>query len=595
MARALLVLGGMTALDRVLPTPRLLELDEVELALSWDRAWELLRHEDLGRHSRLARLLFAIRTFGAEDFSLALDDLRSTPERPGFQVLVDLPPCEVVIGAIGKVWKPDIPFVHVSNAHAFAAMSEPDYIKVAWAIRLSPLGASDTRVELEVRVDATDDAAWRKFRRYFAVIGPGSRLIRRSLLSALAREYGTPESKENERPLPGDDLLPDASATVTDAITIAARPEAIWPWLVQMGGGRAGFYSIDVLDNAGKRSAREVHPELQNIRVGDVLPARPQGGDGFEVLRVERNRALILGMLFDSVAKRPITFASARPEKFYQMTWSFVLEPVDEGHTRLFARARTVSPNSGRVGSAVLGRVHHLMETAQLRNLARRAEGRMPRDDFRDVAEGISGAAIMMAAFATPFLRSARSHWGLDRSAADRVYPGDELITEPRWSWTHGIEIDAAPDDVWPWIVQIGADEAGFYSYQWLENIAGCALRNAETIHPEWASRGGLVLHPKMPPLEVRDVVPGRWFIAHAPAKHEGSWVETTWLFFVEPLQGGRARFISRYRCACSDDLATRLKFGPALIEPIGFAMDRKMLLGVKQRVEKARRAHDRG
>jgi hypothetical protein len=63
--------------------------------------------------------------------------------------------------------------------------------------------------------------------------------------------------------------------------------------------------------------------------------------------------------------------------------------------------------------------------------------------------------------------------------------------------------------------------------------------------------------------------------------------VEATWLFLVEPLGPGRFRFISRYRANGSDDVATRLSFGPTFIEPVGFAMDRRMLLGVKERAER--------
>ena len=122
-----------------------------------------------------------------------LDDLTSAPQRPGFQILVDDPPREVVAGAIGQVWRLRIPFVHVDGAGAFAAFAEPGYVKVAWAIRVSPLGDGCTHLELEVRVSATDDAAWRRFRRYFRVIGPASRYIRRSLLRALVRELGRAE------------------------------------------------------------------------------------------------------------------------------------------------------------------------------------------------------------------------------------------------------------------------------------------------------------------------------------------------------------------------------------------------------------------
>lgn len=98
------------------------------------------------------------------------------------------------------------------------------------------------------------------------------------------------------------------------------------------------------------------------------------------------------------------------------------------------------------------------------------------------------------------------------------------------------------------------------------------------------------MLHPDAPPLSVVEVFPGRCFVAHAAdesARAAGQpWVAASWLFLVEPLGPGRCRFLSRYRADCSDDLVTRLTFGPALVEPVGFAMDRRMLKGVKGRAE---------
>jgi hypothetical protein len=236
------------------------------------------------------------------------------------------------------------------------------------------------------------------------------------------------------------------------------------------------------------------------------------------------------------------------------------------------------------------------MEAAQLRHLAARVEGRLPKDDARDVLEGVGGAAVMTAAFLTPFLREPRCHWGVEPEVADGAFPGDELVSTPRWSWTHGIEIDAPPAEVWPWIAQLGADRGGFYSYQWLENLAGGDVHNAEAVNPAWGVNPGdtLSLHPKMPPLRVAAVEAGRWFVVSAPAdpaaRAEGKpWAEISWLFLLEALPGDRTRLISRYRCATSDDLATRLRFGSAVLEPIGFAMDRRMLVGVKARAESAR------
>jgi hypothetical protein len=587
---------SMTALDRVLPAPRLVEINHVDLAASPQAVWNRIRYDDLGRGSALVRALFAARTWTTdEQTNLKIDALRSLPEKPGFQVLVDEPPHEVVVGAIGKVWQLEIPFVHVDTADRYRDFEERGFVKVAWAIRVLPRGHRDARVELELRVDATDEESWKKFRIYFAVIGIGSHFIRRTLLAGLARELGDPEAKENERSLVGDGLLLDAREQLTHGVTIRARPETIWPWLVQLGCDRAGFYSIDLLDNGGRRSAREIHPELQEVHVGDILPARLGSPDGFEVLHIEPKRALVLGGLWDALGERQLPFASARPERFWHVTWAFVLEPLDHRTTRLHVRARAAFPKTGAFHAAWIRPVHSMMEAAQLHGIKARAEGTLSKDDLRDVLAGIGGAARMALALATPVLRSARSHWGITAEAAGQTYPGDDLVPAPRWTWTHGIEIDASAAAVWPWIAQIGANKGGFYSYQWLENLAGCNLRNAERIHPEWEATLGdeLRLHPDAPALRISAVERGLWFVAYgAPDSSARAaskpWVAASWLFLLEPMGDTRCRLISRYRAACSDDLWTRLSFGPTLIEPVGFAMDRRLLLGVKALAEKS-------
>jgi hypothetical protein len=186
----------MTVLDRLIPGARLVEIDRVDLAAPADQVWALIRHGNLP-HSPIVRALFALRTIASraktqepDAAPIRLDAMTSSRERPGFQILAEDPPHEVAVGAIGKVWRLNIPFVHVSGAQEYASFVYRGFVKVAWAMRVLARGDHRTRVELEVRVDATDDASWRNFRRYFLVIGPASRFIRRSLLGALAREFG---------------------------------------------------------------------------------------------------------------------------------------------------------------------------------------------------------------------------------------------------------------------------------------------------------------------------------------------------------------------------------------------------------------------
>jgi hypothetical protein len=355
-------------LDELIPTPRLIELDRIDLAAPPERVWALVRHGNLAR-SPLIHSLFALRALPGhlaghrEQHSLRIDDLRSSLERPGFQLLLEHAPHFFAVGAIGKVWRGDIPFTHVRGVEEYAAFSEPDFIKVAWSIRLAPLGNQDTRLELEVRVDATDDGAWSKFERYFRLVGPGSHFIRRTLLSGLAKELGTPRSAEQKRALPGDELLPDAGAEATDGVTISATPSQIWPWLLQMGCRRAGFYSVDWLDNGGQRSSRELVPELTHLQVGEVVPATPDGDDGFEVLRLDGPYALVLGGLYDPGGSRQLPFRSARPEQYWQVTWAFVLEPLNETSTRLHVRGRAAFSEEVRWKAAWMPSVHHFISS----------------------------------------------------------------------------------------------------------------------------------------------------------------------------------------------------------------------------------------
>ncbi len=184
----------MTVLDRLIPGARLVEIDRVDLSAPADQVWELIRHGNLP-HSPIVRALFALRTIasrakthGPDAAPIRLDAMTSSRERPGFQILAEDPPHEVAVGAIGKVWRLNIPFVHVTGAEQYASFVYRGFVKVAWAMRVLALGDQRTRLELEVRVDATDDASWRKFRWYFLLIGPASRFIRRSLLRALRRD-----------------------------------------------------------------------------------------------------------------------------------------------------------------------------------------------------------------------------------------------------------------------------------------------------------------------------------------------------------------------------------------------------------------------
>jgi hypothetical protein len=170
--------------------------------------------------------------------------------------------------------------------------------------------------------------------------------------------------------LVGDDLLPEARAQMTHAIDIEASPEEVWPWLVQMGRRRAGWYSWDLLDNGGVASADRIIPELQTLAVGDILPIKATGSDGFAVLALEAPRALVLGDP-SLLPGRPRLRAGAP-----RATWAFSLEPIGGGGTHLAVRVRAEYGPSrwAALVARIVRLAHGIMERKQLRTLKQHAE-----------------------------------------------------------------------------------------------------------------------------------------------------------------------------------------------------------------------------
>jgi PPOX class probable F420-dependent enzyme len=189
-------------------------------------------------------------------------------------------------------------------------------------------------------------------------IRDGLRLVGAVGTAAVSRRAVRPVADEVERSLPGDELVADAKIGWTHAITIGARPAAVWPWLVQMGCRRAGWYSYDGLDNGAVPSADRILPELQRVQVGDILPQTPTAEDRFVVRVVEPERALVLGDAAGS------------------MSWAFVLEPVGETGTRLITRSRGAYDRValGLMLRVVWHPVHFGMQRRQLLNLKRLVE-----------------------------------------------------------------------------------------------------------------------------------------------------------------------------------------------------------------------------
>jgi hypothetical protein len=285
----------------------------------------------------------------------------------GFILLAEDPGREVVVGSVGKFWQPTIDFAQVTPK-SFTAFSEPGYGKLAWCLRVDPRQGGSAWVTIELRVGATDAGSLARFRSYWRLIGRFSRAIRHAVLRVLVDDLGAFDPEIGS--VPGDNILPDRKFQRTHATVIEAPPDRVWPWLVQMGCRRAGWYSFDWLDNGRVPSAEQIVPELQTLSVGDTLPARPVGEDGFRVLQLEPARALVLG------SPSPAPGGSVTGSTGWRTTWAFLLEPIGDEATQLTVRVRADFEPGLRMGllAPVIAAAHEVMERRQLRNLRRRAE-----------------------------------------------------------------------------------------------------------------------------------------------------------------------------------------------------------------------------
>lgn len=185
-------------------------------------------------------------------------------------------------------------------------------------------------------------------------------------------------ASEVKRALPGDELVPTPKYRATHAITIRAAPQDIWPWLVQIGQGRGGFYSYDWLENAmglNIHSASQILSEFQNLKAGDTIPLAPDGS-GIPVVSVEPNRALVLGGTMDESSEGAF---KTSPGEFFSASWAFVLEPVAADVTRLIERFQldySSNPLATLFYRAFLEPGSFIMERKMLLGIKARAECR---------------------------------------------------------------------------------------------------------------------------------------------------------------------------------------------------------------------------
>jgi hypothetical protein len=188
---------------------------------------------------------------------------------------------------------------------------------------------------------------------------------------------------EASRPLPGDDLVPAPVYQTTHAVSVRAPAEAVFPWLVQIGQNRGGFYSYDLLENLARldiHSADRIHPEWQGLTVGeDYMSLDPDDYMKLTVRVLERDRAFVVR---SGAPGEPPQAAGSLFRGEMAWSWGFYLEPEDASVTRLMIRTRaawrpTVAAAFGRAFG--LEPIHSFMEIGMLRGIRARAE-RAARD-----------------------------------------------------------------------------------------------------------------------------------------------------------------------------------------------------------------------
>lgn len=164
---------------------------------------------------------------------------------------------------------------------------------------------------------------------------------------------------EIEGPVVGDDLCPQARVVATRAITLAAPPEAVFPWIRQMGFGRAGWYSYDWIDNLGRRSARVIEPAWQDVHTGSTVPGGPIH---FDATLVDAPRAFVL------------RYAPASGRILFVLAYELRDRPAG---TRLVTRMRSRCsfPGGASIDRFVLGPGDGIMVRKQLLTLRRRVAG----------------------------------------------------------------------------------------------------------------------------------------------------------------------------------------------------------------------------
>jgi hypothetical protein len=188
--------------------------------------------------------------------------------------------------------------------------------------------------------------------------------------------------------------------------------------------------------------------------------------------------------------------------------------------------------------------------------------------------------------------------WGATSEEADAVMPGDEIVGEARYRTTHAVDIDAPVEEVWPWLAQMGQGRGGLYSYDWLENALGLDIHSVDRVVPDLQALDVGDSVRMVPEGSEPELV---FTVARAEPPHllvlgprgtreeamESGLPYSCWTFLLKPRDRDRTRLVVRLT---SDFKPTPAGFlvNKYALGPVHFVMERKMLLGIRERAERA-------
>ena len=186
-------------------------------------------------------------------------------------------------------------------------------------------------------------------------------------------------------------------------------------------------------------------------------------------------------------------------------------------------------------------------------------------------------------------IRRWMSRWGATPSDLTRAMAGDALLVHPTYSGTMAVTVKARPEHIWPWLVQIGYQRGGLYSYDWLDRLFGYLDRPSATrILPQFQNLavGDQIPLGVGPSWPVAAIEPNRALVLDMRNLGDFDWV---WQFGLYTVDGNQTQLVSR---SCVRTRSVWARLGTYVIEPAGFIMTRRMLLGLKQRAEALRAAN---